>query len=208
MHYFQIGSLSLPAIWLAVLIALFASSWLHRIQSGEKVGEWYWNGFFLYFLTWKLSYILFNFLLFLDMPLSIVYFNGGTYGHFLALALLSIYFIFLAGKKHPSIYKQASQLVLFFIILYEVTIHLLNQQWMQAILHIMIFVSLLAFLQVRKKSKQERLPTEFLLLFLMVEILILSFSISILTIGPLTILWLGATAYYLNTQTKQGGTRS
>ncbi|SEM54338.1 hypothetical protein SAMN05192533_103301 [Mesobacillus persicus] len=203
MSYLQIGSLSLPTIWLAVVAALFITSVLHWAITRTKLEDWYWNGFFLYFLTWKLTYILFNFQLFLDMPLSIVYFNGGTAGHFIALALLSVYLLFFAGKKYPTVYAESAEVLLSFFISYKALSFILEKDVVGLVLQFILLVSYL-FLLTSIKRKQKRLTAQPFILFILLELLMLSMFDTILSVEALTFLWLGITAFLLS-RYEQGG---
>jgi hypothetical protein len=195
--YFQIGNLSLPSLWLAVLTTLFGASLFNKLLTGKKVGEWYWNSFFLYFLTWKLSYILFNLRMFLDMPLSIIYFNGGTKGHLLALPVLSLYFLFFTGKKHPSIYKEAASISILFFVTYEVISNLLDKQWIEATCHILIFtVYLLLFLA--RKRKRKLITGQIFIVMVLIELLLLSIFNTIYSLEALTFTWIAITVLVLS----------
>lgn len=203
MSYFQIGSLSLPSIWLAVVASLFTASLFHLVVERKKVGEWYWNGFFLYFLTWKLSYILFNFNLFIDMPLSVAYFNGGTKGHLLALALLSTYLLFFAGKKDPSVYKETTLIFLLFFISYEALIHLIERNMIESIVHIILLACFIGLLFILKRKKK-LITGQLFFLFLLLELFLISFFNTILSVEALTLIWLGITAFLSVTFGKRG----
>ncbi|WP_404331654.1 hypothetical protein [Mesobacillus maritimus] len=203
MSYFQIGSLSLPSIWLTVVASLFTASLFHLVVKRKKVGEWYWNGFFLYFLTWKLSYILFNFNLFIDMPLSVAYFNGGTKGHLLALALLSIYLLFFAWKKDSSVYKETTQLFFLFFISHEALIHIIERNMIESIVQVILLACFISLLFILKRKK--RLITgQLFFLFLLLQLFVISLFNSILSVEALTFIWLGITAFLSVTFGKRG----
>lgn len=194
MSYLQIGSLSLPTLWLAVVAALFIASVLHWAITRAKLEDWYWNGFFLYFLTWKLSYILFNFQLFLDMPLSIVYFNGGTAGHFIALAFLSVYLLFFAAKKYPTVYAESAEVLLSFFISYKALSFILEKDVVGSVLQLILLVSYLILI-ISLKKKKIRLRGQPFFLFILLELFILSMFDTILSVEALTFLWLGITTF-------------
>lgn len=196
MTYFEIGNLTIPSIWLAAVISLFIGSLFKRLYTREKVGEWYWNGFFLYFLVWKLSYVLFNFKIFLNMPLSVVYFNGGTTGHILALASLSFYILFMAGIKHPSIYSEGVPVFLFYFISYEVVISLLEQNYMEALVHFVLLASCCALFN-HFKNKNSPISKQIFILIFLLELLIFSFFQSFLTLETLTFTWIAVTMLIL-----------
>jgi hypothetical protein len=197
--YFQIGNVSLPSLWLAVLSTLFGASLFYKVLTGKKIGEWYWNGFFLYFLTWKLSYILFNLEMFLDMPLSIIYFNGGTKGHLLALVVLSLYFLFIAGKKHPGIYKEASSISILFFVTYEVIRNLLDKHWIEAFFHALIFTAYLSLLlSLKRNRKLITGPIIIIIIMVLIELLIFSIFNTLFSLEALTFTWICLTVLVLS----------
>ncbi|RAL21473.1 hypothetical protein [Thermoflavimicrobium daqui] len=197
MTYFQLGSLSIPATWLAVSIALLTASFMYRVLTGTKVGEWYWNSFILYFFVWKLSYILFHFNLFVNMPLSILYFNGGTKGHIVALITLSLYLLFIAVKKNSSIYEESTCLFLLYLIGYEVIFHLLEKNGLEAAIHLILFTCyLLLFTSLKKKKGL--LSYQMFLLWILLELLIISYFHTIFSMEAFTFIWAGVTVLILS----------
>ncbi|MCM3693413.1 hypothetical protein [Neobacillus niacini] len=196
MSYYQIGNFSLPSLWLAVLTTLFGASLLYKLLTGAKVGEWYWNSFFLYFLAWKLSYILFNITMFIDLPLSILYFNGGTKGHFIGLTLLSLYLLFLAGKKHPGLQKEAGSIFLLFFFTYEVISKLLEMQWIEVFSHFVVFAGyIVLFLFLKRKSKPITGPI--IIVLILIELLLFSIFSTLFSFKALTLTWIGLTVLSL-----------
>lgn len=203
MTYLTIGSLTIPSVWLASIAGLILASLLHWIINGEKIEEWYWNGFFLYFLIWKLSYILFQFKLFLDMPLSIIYFNGGLEGHFLALIILSVYLIFITGKKYPSIYKESARIFLFYFISYQVVINLLEKNQMETLLHIILLAGYI-FLLLYLRKKHLTLTIQMFIMAMMLELLILSIFQSLFSTQVWTFTLLGIMMLIVSKKNKEG----
>lgn len=194
MSYFNIGSLTIPAVWLAVLLSLFMTSLLYRFASGRKLEDWYWNSFFLYFLVWKLSYALFHFKMAIEMPLSIVYFNGSTKGHFLALVSLSVYLIYIAGKKHQTVFRDAFKVYPLFFIGFEVTKYALETNFPAAMASLALLIGYAVFLKKKNECFSIKAFT-FLFLF---ELLIISFFQPILSLEILTFGWLAFILYILS----------
>lgn len=188
-------------MWLAVLLALVFSFFMSR-AIGNKSGEWVWNGASLYFLVWKLSYILFNFELFMETPLSLIFFNGGTKGHFLALAILTVYLHFIAGKKHPNIYVEAPQIILLYFFSYEVVINLVEKNVTETVVHFSVLAGYLVVLVMLKKRRMHFL-NRILLLMIMLELLLLSIFQSIFEKESLTFLWMGITALLISKKSKE-----
>ena len=188
MSYVPIFHLTVPAVWVAVLLAAAAASLIMRFVMGNKMGDWYWNAVTLYILAWKFSYILFSFEHFLDMPLSLLYFNGGLYGHLLAIALVSGY-LALAQKKHADLARQAPVAWLLFFLSYQTILQSFENNWVEAALHgLLLAVSILA---IRLLAKRADVPTGLLLILLFtLELLILS------VFGPL-LSWQNATVIVL-----------
>ncbi|WP_223634599.1 hypothetical protein [Planococcus sp. 4-30] len=190
MSYVPIFHLTVPAVWVAVLLGALAASLIMRIVLGDKPGEWYGNAVMLYILVWKFSYILFNFDYFLDMPLSILYFNGGLYGHLLGIAFVTGYLV-LAQKKHPDLTRQAPVSWLLFFLSYQILLQSLENNWVEATLHsLLIVVSILA---IRLLAKRADVPTGLLLVLLFaLELLISSLSAPLLSWQNATVLLLAA----------------
>lgn len=190
MTYFHLGSINVPAVWIAVSAALVLSFFLSRGIVGDKIGEWYWNGASLYFLAWKLSYILFNFEMFLETPLSLIFFNGGTKGHFFALAILSIYLLYIVNKKHPYVYGVAPQIILLYFFSYEVVINLLEKNITETLVHLSVLAGYLVILVILKQ-RRIHFSNQLFLFLILLEFLILSVFQSIFDRESFTFLWMG-----------------
>lgn len=201
--FIEIGTLTIPTIWLSVLAALFITSVIHKFLTGVKVEDWYWNGFFLYFLTWKLSYILFHLEMFINFPLSIIYFNGGSKGHYLGLLFLVLYLFLLTRKKYPAILEYLSHSILLFFILFEVIIHLLEREWNESAAHLVAFVIYLIVFFIFEK-KNDVLSGLVITSLILLELFILSFFTSLLTVESFTFIILGFTVLVLS-KNRYGG---
>lgn len=82
MTYIDIGSATLPALWVSVIVALLLLSFFCRKNKRMKDLT---DVVFTYVLVWKLSYIPLSFSAFLAAPLSALYFSGGQIGHVLGV---------------------------------------------------------------------------------------------------------------------------
>ncbi|MFD1708314.1 hypothetical protein ACFSCZ_16480 [Siminovitchia sediminis] len=193
MSFFQVGSIAIPTIWIAAFVALFIAAMFNRIVTGKKAGDWYWNGFFYYFILWKLSYVVFNLNLFLDMPMSILYFNGGTKGHIFALVILSIYMLIFASKRFPFLYEESVRLFLLYFISYKVIIGFLEKNNFEILIHL-VLLSIFLFLE---KGRKTQVSGQLFLLFILLELLIISSFGSILSLESVTIIWMGLIAIIL-----------
>lgn len=190
MTYVPIFHLTVPAVWIAVLLGAAAASLIMRFVLRNKTGEWYGNAITLYILVWKFSYILFNFDYFIDMPLSILYFNGGLYGHLLGIAFVIGYLV-LAQKKHADLAGQAPFAWLLFFLSYQTILQILENNGMEAVLHASLLV--VSILAIRLLVKRADVPTGLLLVLLFTfELLISSLFAPLLSWQNATVLLLAA----------------
>ncbi|MGD6777952.1 hypothetical protein [Sutcliffiella horikoshii] len=90
MSYITFGSMTISASLAVMVIALMLLPLIYKLVTGRTIPSFFWDNIFLYFVIWKLSYIVIHPKLFLDMPLSIVYFHGGGTGK-----VLGLIFVFL-----------------------------------------------------------------------------------------------------------------
>lgn len=177
MSYVPIFHLTVPAVWIAVLLAAAVANLLMRVAVNQKMGDWYWNALAFYILVWKLSYIVFHWQYFLDMPLSLLYFNGGLYGHLLATAFV-IGYLLLAQRKQTAMAEQAAAAWLLFFLAYQSILQFLEAQWVQAAFQTLLFI--VAIVSIRLLRTRQDVPSGLLFgALLTMELLILS------TFGPL-----------------------
>lgn len=152
LSHIQIGNITISVIWVAVFIAFLIASLILRFfrKSG---GDWLWNGFFLYFLVWKLSYGLFNLSFVLENPISLLYFDGGIKGHFLGLLLLGGYLFFVIRKTVENIYEEMSLVLPAFFISFELILRYLEGNILETAFHLGL---ILIFLYGTKSHLQKR----------------------------------------------------
>ncbi len=203
LSFLTIGNISIPQIWVAFLLASFLSPLVIRIIERNSIGSWYWNVLLIYFISWKFSYTLFNFDMFLDMPLSVIYFNGGDRGHILALITITIYLALIAFKKHPKVHKDAGSVFLLFFITLELVMSFFEKNFFQSYLNVFVFITLLVLLILNKKKHKFSL-TPWLILLSMVELLVMSFSHSMITIKPITFIWISSILTYSTFKNTEG----
>lgn len=202
MSYVPIFHLTVPAVWVSVLVAAAAASLLLRVMALEKAGDWYWNAVALYIITWKLSYIPFNFEHFLAMPLSLLYFNGGLYGHLLAVFLTALYLRF--AKIRSDAARQAPYAWLLFFLSYQTALQSFEGNMSHAALHGLLLV--LGIASVRFLSGRDDVPVPLLLASLMmVELFILSSFGPLFTWQNLTFVGFSAFTLYLHSRFEQKG---
>lgn len=197
MTYLSIGKVTIPSVWVAVILSLFLAAWLYKILTKKKIEDWYWNCFFLYVLTWKLTYIPFHFQLFLDMPLSIVYFNRGELGHILGLALVSIYIVMIARKKYHLSFTGVSQSFILYFLTYQLLIRILEKNIAETAILIAVFmVCLYLFVKINKRNLL--LPVQTFMLIILLDFFFMSLFDSFFTQEALSFSWLGITVLLLS----------
>lgn len=89
MNYFTLGQLSIPITWLAFILAVLYSDFRNKRAdrfTNKIIEQLLW----VYIIIWKFSYILFSWNSFIKAPLSLLYFDGGKYGHLLALTVMIV----------------------------------------------------------------------------------------------------------------------
>lgn len=174
MKWYTIGSLTFPASWAAVGAAFLLTSLYFVIQRKKAVADDIANAFFIFFLTWKLSVILFQLSATLKNPMAILYFNGGWKGYVLgmAVALMYLYVQVLRGRLSSGLLVEAW---VFSVSIYELAFYLLNGQ------HIIIGVihvlgSSLFLFGIRSKAGKKTWQLQLLILFTCFQALVYSFK--------------------------------
>lgn len=173
---------------LAVVIAFILASVVYRVAFKETTSDWYGNSFFYYVLIWKFSYILFHFSLFIDYPMSVLYYNGGWLGHILALLFLTIYFIIWMNKSR-TFFFEFSRLYLLFYFIFVLIESYLNHNVLMTIFHV-ILLGISIFLFIWHKNKSLTMPVQLLLILVLLELVVMSIFESILSLKVLTLIWL------------------
>lgn len=171
MSQIQIGNITISVVWIAVFISfLFASLILRLFRKSS--GDWLWNGFFLYFIVWKFSYALFNFTFILKNPLSLLYFDGGIKGHFLALLLLGVYLYFFVRKTGET-YEEISLVLPAFFISFELILRYLEGNILETAFHLgLILIFLYGAWGI--SQKKQKLLSQWVWIFLLSELLIIN----------------------------------
>jgi hypothetical protein len=100
LKWYSIGAFSFPSTWGALIVSFIITGLFLRLYYGRNQYEWFGNSVFWFIVTWKFSVILFDFTGVLDQPLSVLYFNGGWKGFWLAVAVSLVYIYFKGDKKH------------------------------------------------------------------------------------------------------------
>lgn len=90
MNYITFVNMTISVSLLVMVIVLMVLPVVYKLVTGQTIPSFFWDNIFLYFVIWKLSYIVIYPKLFLEMPLSILYFHGGSTGK-----VLGLIFVFL-----------------------------------------------------------------------------------------------------------------
>jgi hypothetical protein len=100
----QIGSVVLNG-QLILVLAFGAAGWLmlryrlRNVPERELLLSWAFNAFLLWFIVWKAAYVLFHPAEAVRQPVSLVYFDGGERGEWLA-GLTAAMYLGLKVRKH------------------------------------------------------------------------------------------------------------
>ncbi|MBS8266058.1 hypothetical protein DYI25_16650 [Mesobacillus boroniphilus] len=187
MNYITFGRFTLPADLLAAFAAIFIGALIYRAREKKSIDDWFWNSFFIYIAIYKLSYAVFNFKMFLDTPLSLLYFNGGTAGQILAFLGIAIYLYWLSRAKGSTITPEEYIPAYFiFFLLYWTGLFAFSQDFLAAAIQAVLMIGFILFY-----LKNIKLTMEYAILFLMLEALILSLFSDLLAVENLLIFALG-----------------
>jgi hypothetical protein len=187
LNYITVGRFTLPVDLLAAFAAIFIGAMVYWLKEKKSIGDWYWNSFFVYIAISKLSYALFNFKMFIDTPLSLLYFNGGTNGQILAFAGIALYLFFIARKKESGINSEKFLPAYFiFFLLYETALFAFSQDILAAAVQAALLLGFILYY-----FKMSGLNQQYAILFLMLEALILSLFSELLSAENMLIIALG-----------------
>ncbi|MGE8204605.1 hypothetical protein ACQKP0_08575 [Heyndrickxia sp. NPDC080065] len=189
MTYIEILNRSIPVEWLAVIFALFVTAGLYQIATKKKVGHWYWNGFLIYILIWKLSYILFNLKVSLTSPVSILYFHGGARGHILAIIVLSIYLLIVARKNSDLFDNHSTMVFILFFLVYEACLQFFANGWFALLVQFIGLTGIYLFFLSRVKKKKP-ISLQIYLFLILLEFLIISLFQPLISLDTITFTWL------------------
>lgn len=187
--YIEIGHRSIPVIWIAILLACFLTALIYRIVRKTSIHSWYWNGFFIYLVTWKLSYILFNFKIFLKSPLSLLFFGGGSLGHIFAITVLCLYLVIVSKRETSTFSNNAPLEILLFFILYETCI----QYFINGILAFLIQLFLLAGIIVyyaMSVNRNKQIPFQMYVVIILLEFCLISIFHPLFSTETITFTWI------------------
>ncbi|WP_100332326.1 hypothetical protein [Bacillus xiapuensis] len=122
MNWITVGSLTVPIAQLALGLAFAIAACYLWLTKKQALLDVYGNAVLLFILVWKLSVLVFSFELIVQAPLSLLYFNGGKQGFWLAMAAV---FLYLAWKGPTVPWKQTIKLWMAVMVLYEILVPLI-----------------------------------------------------------------------------------
>lgn len=199
MNYLTIGRFTLPTDLLAAFAAIFIGALVYRLKEKKSIADWYWNSFFIYIAISKLSYALFNFKMFIDTPLSLLYFNGGFKGQILAFIGIALYLVVIARKKWDI--NEFLPVYFIFFLLYETALFALAGDALAALIQAGVLIAFLAFY-----FKEWMLTAQHTILLLLVQALLFSLFSQLLSAENLSILALGIVLLFFQGLNKEGTT--
>lgn len=188
MDYITIGRFTLPTDLLSAFLSILIGGFIYWLKEKRSIGDWYWNSFFLYIAISKFSYVIFNFKMFMDTPISLLYFNGGTNGQILSFAGIAIYLYILIKNGNSRISTKESLFgYLTFFMIHETVLFLLTGKILAACLQALLLLGYIFF-----HYPKTRLHLQYAILFLMAEALILSLFSNLIFTENILLLGLGA----------------
>lgn len=171
--WYTIFNLSLPATSLAVLGAMSMTILFLFILKRRKWMDSFLNYFVLFILVWKFSYIITNWQDVMDYPLSMLYFDGGTFGIALAAIILFIYSVLRVKSEKDTIQQQS----FYWLSMYS------SSQFLYALLNdgvlwltiLMVFFNLAIIILIlwqRSFEKMDRFALRMTLIYLLFTLLV------------------------------------
>ena len=201
MDYLTIGQYSIHTELLALFLSILLVSILYKSLMKTALHDWYLNSFLLMIAIYKGSYILFYFNLFLDTPLSIIYFNGGWKGWLLAYGGLIIYLL-LSRKSKMWIRLEFRSAYLLFLFTYNSLLHLFDLNLLASGIHIiMLFTLMLAFKW--DKTINPRYSKQMFFVYLLIETLLISLYANLLNLQTLLMIIVGIIMMFVKNDLKE-----
>ncbi|MFK2825483.1 hypothetical protein QYG89_07250 [Bacillus sp. B190/17] len=125
MNWFTIGSLTIPAVQLAVLAAFIIAAGVLWFKKDKLFLHFYENAVLIFIVIWKLSIVLFSFSLVKQAPLSLLYFNGGWKGIWLGIFFVYGYTLWKCPLERRT---QAAWIWMLIVVSFEIILPLLTGQ--------------------------------------------------------------------------------
>lgn len=173
-EWYIIRSLTLPASWVSVIIALIVTWLILWKFYGRAVEDWFSDAAIMFIVVWKLSVIFTDFKMVMEFPLSILYFNGGKIGVFLGLfaALAKLY---VSLRKRGFKEQDLKALLFGFIslqVIYQFMMVFLNDglMWQKAIT--IIFFGLFVIFASVRILRDDKTVQQISIVLLLVHIIV------------------------------------
>jgi len=185
LKWYSIGAVTFPSSWAAIVAAFVFTLVYLNIQRKKEAADLYSNTFFIFILTWKLTFILFHWKMSIENPLSILYFNGGIKGYWLGLAAAFLYLWFQFKKGRFQGFTLYVELWVLVITSFEVVFYILNKE------HIMLsgaqlLAGILFILLIKKKAGEPVWLIQLLVLYISFQGLFYSLKGTLLSTPMLT----------------------
>lgn len=171
--FLTIGSISIQKHWVAIILAMLVIELILIIWKKKVEADIFSSAMIMFIFIWKLSMIVFQFPFIIKNPLSILYFDGGIKGYYLALIIVLIYTWFKVRKQAIINIHSAIFLALLMFNFYEIILHMLVDGlfWVKAIT---LFINLLFLLLLFLFGRKEVWNTQLAILFPIIQMLLYS----------------------------------
>ncbi|MGG5254264.1 hypothetical protein ACQYAD_12290 [Neobacillus sp. SM06] len=124
MDYVSFGTITIPVKWLSLIAALLLSFLILKLHKKPPFSSIVYdsisNGLLVGVAVLKLSLFLIEPSLVIEHPLSLLYFTGGDFGYWLAIACASGYFFWETKRKRVLIRERIA--AFFYYVLYSYSI--------------------------------------------------------------------------------------
>ncbi|WP_338751522.1 hypothetical protein [Bacillus sp. FJAT-52991] len=125
MKWYTIGSITIPVSQLALGITFLLIGAYLWWKKEKDLLDVYGNTVFLFIIVWKFSIIIFSFSMVIEAPMSLLYFNGGERGLWLAVMAALMY---MAWKWSPQQWYDGVKIWMMVIVLFEMLLAMLSGQ--------------------------------------------------------------------------------
>ena len=201
MDYLTIGRFSIHTELLALFLSIFLVSILYKLLIKTALHDWYLNSFLLMIAIYKGSYILFYFNLFLETPLSIIYFNGGWKGWLLAYGGLILY-LSLSRKSKMWIQLEFKSAYLLFLFTYNGLLQLFDLNLLASGIHFTMLFTLM-FTFKWDKTINPRYSKQMFFVYLLIETLLISLYANLLNLQTLLMIIVGIIMVFIKNELKE-----
>lgn len=203
LKWYSIGAVTFPASWAAIAAAFAAVVIYLKIRREKQAADVYGNAFFIFIVTWKLSFVLFQWKMSIKNPLSILYFNGGIKGYWLGVAAVMLYLWRERKKSRIQGDGLPIEIWVYLVAVYEILFYLLNNGHI-LLSGIQFTIGIFFLLWIRKKLKDPVWTRQLLILYTCFQGLFYSFQGGILSTPMLTYIAGMIFFIWINSTRKEG----